>query len=72
MKNGKILDFFQNRGGETNKSEIKKKSKISDKGGGDRAYFGKTQKFSRFSIMMPPLMQIYKKVKLLPSTLPPH
>ena len=31
-----------------------KKSKISD-GGGSQAYFGKTQKVSRFLIMMPPL-----------------
>ena len=43
-----------------------KKSKISDWGGaGGQAYFGKTQKFSRFLIMRSPLTQSFWGILLL-------
>ena len=46
-------------GSEKKQKSLKfKKSKTSDggQGGGGQAYFGKTPKFSRFLIMIPPLI----------------
>ena len=56
FSNSKMSEIDPRGGGQhfSDKSEIQKSLKYP-MGGGGQAHFGKTPKFSRFLIMMPPL-----------------